>query len=377
MCELIYSQTSFYTQNYKHTTNNLEFFPAEHSDYEHFLSEFVDHKLESILECYNLICYKKDLELLLNHALNHNLILNFYCDAKIVLRHLSENKTQEQLLITFRAILLDLNQQSTIAKNFHLDRDSNFVIEIMRFIEEFVEKKMYGNSELEYCKDNQFLIFSPQAAAYFVHEIFGHMLEYDYVKSQNSIYSEKQVGTKLFHDDITVIDDPHQGFRIGLYFGEYQHNGKKLVPQMLIKDGVLLDFVKASRVDKIQNAPSNRMHILYLDKNHSGKNLNTLIQETKEGYVITTIDNAFIHPTTGAFHLQCRNCYKIHNGKKTGIIPAIVLQGHSGDILSNTLHVGSDLEFFASQCGKNGQILSVGTGAPSLLLNSSLFSISI
>lgn len=87
------------------------------------------------------------------------------------------------------------------------------------------------------------VIFSPGAGGFFTHEVFGHMLEGDFVSKGFSLFGMNfSVNSKIGPDVLNIVDDPkgHQE-QIGLNI--YDDEGEKLTKIDLVSRGVLNSYI--------------------------------------------------------------------------------------------------------------------------------------
>lgn len=145
------------------------------------------------------------------------------------------------------------------------------------------------------------VILAPRSAAYLVHEIFGHLFEYDYVQSGMSLIKEKDKGKLIFPDHITIKEAPLNTQTIGLVFGKTDDIGNSLSNTTIIQDGVLEHFVCNQRVASYSSRPLYRMHNLYLEGNPTGTSLYTIIANTAHGLLVNQALNAYVNTENGRF----------------------------------------------------------------------------
>ena len=212
-------------------------------------------------------------------------------------------------------------------------------------------------------------VLAPQAAAYLFHEIVGHLFEYDYLSSGQCIFNMNHLGADLFPKCITVIDDFEVMEDYGVCFGQYDDRGQPLKKTIVVQNGKVCNAIKTRRVDTIQNNPLYRMYNLFLKENNNGLTQSEMIQKIDSGILIRNATAGSVNPLTGQFSLNASNCAFIKNGKLLCEISDFVISTDLQKVIESIEQVGKDISFFPSQCSKKGQIITVGTGAPSVLLS--------
>ena len=219
-------------------------------------------------------------------------------------------------------------------------------------------------------KDYPLVILSPQASAYLFHEIVGHLLEYDFLYSGRSFFKISDIGKRLFPKYVNIIDDPFVMSKYGVSFGKYDDSGKELKKTTVISEGKLISGIGTKRVDTILNQPLYRMYNLYLAASPNGPELKSMIKSVASGIYVGTSASGNVNPYNGRFSLRCNNCQIIRNGHLMESINDFSINSSIEKAMESIEAIGSDLEFFPSQCSKQGQLITVGTGGVSILINS-------
>lgn len=232
------------------------------------------------------------------------------------------------------------------------------------------------------CKD---IIFSPEAASYFVHEVFGHMLEGDFVVNKSTLFSNILVGTELTCKDVNIIDDPNIISGIGL--SKIDDEGEKLKRINLIVNGKLngylcdhttakllgsMQYSGCARSQSYKFRPIPRMRNTYISNNKNGLSLNEIKANTYEAILVDKIYFGQVDNLTGNYKLKCGLCSLIKNGKAVSQYYSTLISGNILNTLKSIKLVGNDLKFIKSKCVKSGQIVNVGMGSPSLVVGNLL-----
>jgi len=292
-----------------------------------------------------------------------------YLNCKTILRGASECNLR-QLQESILRVTLTQEDGAIWYVDIPYSQDvENIISEMKKWISiQMQQAKLEYDSEFSWEKIDS-VILAPRAAAYLVHEIFGHTLEYDYVKSGRSVVRAGDKGSRIFPPGITIKDAPLSATNLGLKFSTSDDVGRPLQDITIVRDGIIENFIMNQRASSYNNEPLFRMYNLFADANSNGENLETIIKNTESGVVINQIPNGFINPEIGTFSLQCSDCMSVCSGKINKRVPSITLKSTLHSVADSLIHIGSDLENSVSYCSKNGQVVPVGVGSPSFVFN--------
>ena len=220
-------------------------------------------------------------------------------------------------------------------------------------------------------EDNKYnILLSPNAASYLIHEILGHPLEYDYVSSNNSIYTLNDLHMKKFPKFINIFNSSNKLETLGIKFGKYDDESNLIENTHIIKDGEIVNFIKTKRNDYVYNKPLYRMYNFYLDQCLLSKNINELIKNIKKGILIENILGGGVNPFNGMFYLNCGISKFINEGNIIGNVKNFQIVDNLAVLQNQILEIGNDLAFSIGRCIKHGQIINVGMGSPSIIIQS-------
>lgn len=212
-------------------------------------------------------------------------------------------------------------------------------------------------------------VFSSQASAFLIHEIFGHLLELDYFENINSLFNPTMVGKRLFNTRINVVDDPFLLSDKGIDFGKFDDVGAPIQRKKIVENGVLVDVISSQRVDTLRNSPLYRMFNLYMCADTTGPSQDEMIVSVKDGIFVGNASAGNVNPFDGTFCLYLKDCREIKSGEiQTGVY-SYTMVSSIRKILDSIEVVGNDLKIFPSQCKKGGQIITVGTGSASIMIS--------
>jgi len=226
----------------------------------------------------------------------------------------------------------------------------------------------------------QTVILGPGWPGILLHEAIGHGLEGDFNRKKTSAFYNL-VNQSVASDQITVVDDGTIFNRRGSL--TIDDEGTPSQNTILIEKGILKNFMQDrlnarlmsqsptgnGRRQSYAHIPMPRMTNTYMLK---GKyEHEELIKSTKKGIYATQFSGGQVDITSGKFVFSASEAYKIENGKITKPLKGATLIGNGPDILKQVSMVGNNLELDngIGTCGKDGQMVPVGVGQPSLKIN--------
>ena len=226
----------------------------------------------------------------------------------------------------------------------------------------------------------QTVILGPGWPGILLHEAIGHGLEGDFNRKKTSAFYNL-VNQSVASDQITVVDDGTIFNRRGSL--TIDDEGTPSQNTILIEKGILKNFMQDRLNARLMNqsptgngrrqsyahTPMPRMTNTYMLK---GKyEHEELIKSTKKGIYATQFSGGQVDITSGKFVFSASEAYKIENGKITKPLKGATLIGNGPDILKQVSMVGNNLELDngIGTCGKDGQMVPVGVGQPSLKIN--------
>ena len=226
----------------------------------------------------------------------------------------------------------------------------------------------------------QTVILGPGWPGILLHEAVGHGLEGDFNRKKTSAFYNL-VNQSVASDQITVVDDGTIFNRRGSL--TIDDEGTPSQNTVLIEKGILKNFMQDRLNARLMNQiptgngrrqsyahiPMPRMTNTYMLK---GKyEHEELIKSTKKGIYATQFSGGQVDITSGKFVFSASEAYRIENGKITKPLKGATLIGNGPDILKQVSMVGNNLELDdgIGTCGKDGQMVPVGVGQPSLKIN--------
>jgi TldD protein len=213
-----------------------------------------------------------------------------------------------------------------------------------------------------------------------LHEAIGHGLEGDFIRKKTSSFCSL-LGEMIASPAVTVVDD-------GTIF---QHRGSVNVDDegtpsqctTLIQNGRLVGFMQDrrnanlmkvqatgnGRRESYENVPIPRMtNTFMLAGNNSQAEM---VSSIDHGIFAKSFSDGQVDVTSGKFVFSASEAYLIENGKITAPVKGAMLIGDGPSILKQISMIGDDLSLDTGvgTCGKDNQMVPVGVGQPSVLIN--------
>jgi TldD protein len=214
-----------------------------------------------------------------------------------------------------------------------------------------------------------------------LHEAVGHGLEADFNRKKLSNYSDR-VGEIVASSLCTVVDDGTIEFGKGTLNVDDEGN----IPQynVLIENGQLAGYLQdrisskyydnkltgSGRRQSFRHSPMPRMSNTYMLAGES--TFDELVSAVDKGLYCVSYSGGQVNIHNGDFTFGVTEAYMIENGKITVPVKNVNLIGNGPDVLSKVTMVANDFALAedGGMCGKNGQMVPVGVGMPSVLVSS-------
>ena len=240
-------------------------------------------------------------------------------------------------------------------------------------------------------------LLSGPASGVFFHEIFGHRIEGQRMKSENDGQTfKKMVGQLVLPADMHVYDDP----TLRKYAGEdlngfykYDDQGVKAERVDVVVNGKLNDFLMTRT--PIDGHPRTNGHARASDgfdpvSRQSNLVIETsnpktpeelrqlLIEEVKKqgkeyGYFFKEVTSGFTFTGKGAtnsFNVTPLEVYKVFaDGRPDQLVRGVDLLGTPLSMFSNIIYAGNDVRVFTGMCGAESGSIPVTAISPTILVN--------
>ncbi len=224
------------------------------------------------------------------------------------------------------------------------------------------------------------VVLGPGWPGILLHEAVGHGLEGDFNRKKQSAFSGL-MGEKVAADGVTVIDDGTIDLRRGSLTVDDEGTPSKATT--LIEDGVLVGFMQDrlnarlmgveptgnGRRQSYAHLPMPRMTNTYMLG--GDKEPGEIIGSVKDGIYAVSFGGGQVDITSGKYVFQCTEAYRIKNGKVGNAIRGAMLIGNGPTDLKRVSMIGNDMSLDPGigMCGKNGQLVPVGVGQPTLRID--------
>ena len=223
----------------------------------------------------------------------------------------------------------------------------------------------------------QTVVLGPGWPGILLHESIGHGLEGDFNRKKTSAF-HNLVNCKVASDQITIVDDGTIENKRGSL--TIDDEGTPSQNTVLIENGILKNFMHDrlnarlmgqkptgnGRRESYSSIPMPRMTNTYM---LNGKyNPEELISSTKKGIYATQFSGGQVDITSGKFVFSASEAFEIVDGKICRPLKGATLIGNGPEILKKVSMVGNDMKIDngIGTCGKEGQMVPVGVGQPSL-----------
>lgn len=209
------------------------------------------------------------------------------------------------------------------------------------------------------------------------HEACGHGLEADFILKKTSIW-EGHRGEKVAESLLTAYDD---GASAGMWGSNViDDEGTPTQRTAVIEEGILTgylcDLLRGRQIglrstgngrrQSFRHLPYPRMTNTYFAP--GAVRAADLIADTPRAFYAKSLAGGQVDPATGDFVFGVSEGYLIENGRVGPAVRGATLIGNGAEVLRMIDAVADDLEVKAGMCGKEGQLVPVGTGQPTVRL---------
>ncbi len=209
------------------------------------------------------------------------------------------------------------------------------------------------------------------------HEAIGHACEADLVLSNASLLHGKlgkTIGNKL----VNITDNGSLPKAWG--YVPFDSEGIPGSRTALVENGVLKRYLHNRETASLTNSkptgngramnPSAkaivRMTNTYFENGDS--TFDEILNETKNGYYLKGSAGGQVDPASGEFLFNATEGYEINNGEIGRMLKGASLTGNIMQTLHNIKLIANDMSLGTGFCGKGGQYVPVGDGAPHILI---------
>ncbi|MCL2715329.1 MAG: metallopeptidase TldD-related protein [Alphaproteobacteria bacterium] len=223
------------------------------------------------------------------------------------------------------------------------------------------------------------VVLGPGWPGVMLHEAVGHGLEGDFNRKKTSAFAGL-LGKPVAAKGVTVIDDGTIAGRRGSL--SIDDEGTASCRTTLIEDGVLVSYMQDRHNARLMNmtptgngrrqnytfAPIPRMTNTFMLAGDDPPE--AILAAVKNGIYAANFGGGQVDITSGKYVFQCTEAYRIENGRLGPPLKGAMLIGNGPTDLQSIRMIGNDLTLDGGigSCGKGGQLVPVGVGQPTLLM---------
>jgi TldD protein len=207
------------------------------------------------------------------------------------------------------------------------------------------------------------------------HESSGHGMEADLIAKEASVYQGKQ-GQRIGVPEFNGVDDATVAGAWGSF--QFDDEGTPAQRTVLFENGVctdyLTDLIRARQLSQpasgngrrqsYASVPIPRMTNTYVLA--GGDDPDEIIRQTPNGLFAKSLGGGQVNPVTGEFVFGVVEGYLIEGGQVTTPVRGANLVGDGPSVIAAIDALGSDFDVKEGICGKEGQGVPVGNGAPTI-----------
>lgn len=222
------------------------------------------------------------------------------------------------------------------------------------------------------------VVLAPGMGGVLFHEAVGHPLEVDTIHKEASVYRGR-IGETLASPLVNGIDDATIPNGWGSF--SFDDEGAPAQRTVLFEGGVLqgwlYDRLRAEedgvpstgngRRQSYAHQPIPRMTNTYILDGASRPE--DLVGGTERGVYVTALAGGQTNPATGDFVFGCSEAHLIEGGRVTTPVRGANLIGRAIEVMSEIDGVADDFDTWEGVCGKDGQMVPVGSGSPTLRIS--------
>jgi len=220
------------------------------------------------------------------------------------------------------------------------------------------------------------VVLTSAAGGTMIHEAIGHSLEADSVQKKVSPAYAGMLGKRVTSELITVVDDPTIPNHRGSF--HFDDEGTPAQKTILVEKGILRNYLydrftaqkdgtKSTgngRRESYHHQPIPRMSNTYiLPGEHQPEEI---IRTVKKGLLVRKMGGGQVNTANGDFVFEVEEGYEIIDGRVGEVLRGATLIGNGPEVLNSIEMVGNDLGFNIGTCGKDGQLVPVSDGQPTI-----------
>ena len=223
------------------------------------------------------------------------------------------------------------------------------------------------------------VVLGPGWPGILLHEAIGHGLEGDFNRKKTSVFSSL-MGERVANEAITVVDDGTLDGRRGSL--TIDDEGTPTQNTTLIEHGRVVGYMQDRQNARLmgtastgngrrqsyahQPMPRMRNTIMMAGQQDPDE----IVRSVKNGLYAKSFAGGQVDITNGKFVFSANESYLIEDGKITAPVKGATLIGSGFEVLKKATLIGNDLMLDPGigSCGKQGQLVPVGVGQPTMLV---------
>ncbi len=251
---------------------------------------------------------------------------------------------------------------------------SSSIIETINYNFNIIKK--CDGTKTQLIMDSTPVIFSSKSAGYFIHEILGHPLEFDFYQYYKNNFENLKISPKL-----TVIDSV-VGVENIVGLNKYDDMGIPIKPLTVINNGRICNVFAINESDSFNNNLYGfgrrenykadvmvRMRSTFIGAGNNDLNEEKIISKYKSAIFFDKAYIGGVNPQTGDYNLKGQG-FIVKNGEKCNFINNLELRGNLKKDLNSFDYIGNDIKMFGNYCSKLGQTIRVAVGGPTVSIYS-------
>ncbi len=240
-------------------------------------------------------------------------------------------------------------------------------------------------------------LLSGSTSGVFFHEIFGHRIEGQKMKSDGDGQTfKKMVGRQVLPLTMNVYDDPslttYKGMDLNGHY-KFDDQGVKGERVTVVKDGILNDFLMTrtaidgfprsnghSRADIGYDPTSRQSNLIIETSDHkSEEELRQMLRDEAKrqgkeyGFYFKEVTGGFTmtgRNSPNAFNVTPLEVYRVYvDGRDDELVRGVDLIGTPLSMFSNIICAGGETESFVGSCGSISGYVPVSAISPAILVN--------
>ena len=250
----------------------------------------------------------------------------------------------------------------------------------LHFAREAARQAVVNLDAVEAPAGTQTVVLGPGWPGILLHEAVGHGLEADFNRKAVSAFTGR-LGQRVASELCTVIDDGTIPNRRGSL--NFDDEGTPTSRTVLIERGILRGYLQDrmnarllgsaptgnGRRQSFAHIPMPRMTNTFLLAGEDDPA--DIVRSVDRGLYAVYFGGGQVDITSGKFVFSAAEAYLIEDGQITRPVKGATLIGSGPEALKRVTRVGSDLHLDEGigTCGKDGQLVPVGVGLPTIRLD--------